>query len=216
MVDHNKLTAACEQVTADYITQAAKAVKLIPIKAKRKIQCEALNRTINVGPITKDVTISGYKKIDPKTKALLQIVKNGPIDSVSQVVFGLWIDIPILTTMSLMDYNNACHTLQHCMLALAPVYVTGALNLSTNCFSSDIDDRRPILMLYDGSGRSGVIDTLLPLISTIIQRSKTLMENCDCEIGCDQCVFIKQCTTNNSNLDRAFGLDLLNALIKEE
>ena len=210
------MTAQCQQVQAGYITMARKTVTLEPLSIKQKLFCESINRVISMGKLTKEVKVSGYHKVNPKSKKVFETVENSHTDSITSVCFGMWIDIPNLSTMSLQAYNSACHTVQHCILALAPVYVTSCTNITCQCSGVQLTTRRPRLLIYDSSGRHGTIETLSLFISTIIQRSKTLMENCNCEEGCDECVFVPQCSTGNTNLDRLRGIELLDSLINKE
>jgi len=108
----------------------------------------------------------------------------------------------------------ALHAAEHALIAIAPLLVLCDRE-DVGGVSSPFHDqtRAPTILLYDGvEGGAGIAEVLFNSLSRLAQGALRLVSDCPCTDGCPSCLFDPHCGSQNENLDKEGGIEVLRLL----
>ena len=152
------------------------------------------------------------------------LISKNPLDLPPQTfeTVGFWIEIePILETKvrkAGLDFMGGIHAIEHALISMFPLFAV--------CDRNDIGGisipRHPqiekgAIFVYDGyPGGIGLAARGYDIILPLIERTKELIESCNCSQGCPACIHSPKCGSGNKPLDKAAALELLRYLSAEK
>ncbi|MBP5273414.1 MAG: DEAD/DEAH box helicase [Abditibacteriota bacterium] len=116
-----------------------------------------------------------------------------------------------------MDPAGSLHALEHILIAAAPVMISCDRNAvgGVSFLSHPSAEGRACVFVYDGiPGGCGICGKLFSDHEGWFEKALQLISACPCRDGCPGCVQSPKCGNNNSPLDKAGALFLLEALLK--
>ncbi len=143
------------------------------------------------------------------------LISKNPLDLPPQTfeTVGFWIEIePILETKvrkAGLDFMGGIHAIEHALISMFPLFAV--------CDRNDIGGisipRHPqiekgAIFVYDGyPGGIGLAARGYDIILPLIERTKELIESCNCSQGCPACIHSPKCGSGNKPLDKAAALE---------
>jgi DEAD/DEAH box helicase domain-containing protein len=155
------------------------------------------------------------------TKTYDEVITRNPL-SLPPLIFstvGLWFNIPNeirneIETMGL-DFQGGLHAIEHAMIAMSPIFaMCDRRDLGGLSTSFHLDTGTATIFIYDGfEGGIGISETLYAKINELWEKTRQLIENCECNDGCPSCIFSPKCGNENEPLDKKAAILILNRLL---
>ena len=103
--------------------------------------------------------------------------------------------------------HAAEHGLIHAMPLLAMCDRDDAGGISTVIDATTGD---PLMLLYDGhDGGAGIAELAFARFTELAGITRSMVESCDCELGCPRCVYDRNCGNGNEPMDRPGAVAVL-------
>ena len=103
--------------------------------------------------------------------------------------------------------HAAEHGLIHAMPLLAMCDRDDAGGISTVLDATTGD---PLMLLYDGhEGGAGIAELAFARFTELAGITRSMVESCDCELGCPRCVYDRNCGNGNQPMDRPGAVAVL-------
>ncbi|MFH1471114.1 MAG: DEAD/DEAH box helicase [Candidatus Micrarchaeota archaeon] len=117
---------------------------------------------------------------------------------------ALWIDFPEEMALSVRDFGDGLHAMEHITIAMIPA-LTGADPREVGGLSYPAGR----MYLYDGAaGGSGVTGVAFGKIEKIMRMAYSRLRKCKCIKGCPSCILDPQCGNNNRFLSKEAGREI--------
>jgi DEAD/DEAH box helicase domain-containing protein len=169
------------------------------------------------GEVTVTTRVIGYGRRRLVTETLLETV---PLDLPEQSyrTEALWLAVtPVApeTAPPGHDVLGALHALEHALCAIAPLLaMCDREDLGGTHYSDHLDLDGPGVFLYDAHpGGVGVAAVLYEALDPLLDEALELVARCGCADGCPACIHSSRCSSNNTPLDRAGAVRLLEQLV---
>lgn len=134
---------------------------------------------------------------------------------------GLWFEVPdglkAMVEQTGCHFMGGIHAVEHAMIGLFPLYAL--------CDRSDIGGisypihpqvGRAAIFIYDGyPGGIGLTERGFQVLPELFLKTRQLLEECPCEIGCPSCVHSPKCGSGNKPLDKQGANLTLQGLLGE-
>lgn len=121
---------------------------------------------------------------------------------------ALWMDFPESMTMTLLDFGDGLHAVEHVSIAMMPS-LTGADPGEIGGLSYPSGR----MYVYDGvAGGSGVTEVAFPNFESFLSMARDRIEKCKCNDGCPKCILDPMCGNNNQHLSKNAAKQILSEL----
>ncbi len=132
---------------------------------------------------------------------------------------GIWIAIPdeVRTTVEKdgLHFMGGIHALEHAAISMFPLFAL--------CDRDDIGGIStpyheqvcgPAVFIYDGHpGGVGLARHMFGRIEELLEKTRSLVKECECEEGCPSCIHSPKCGSGNKPLDKIACLRVLDYLL---
>jgi DEAD/DEAH box helicase domain-containing protein len=170
-----------------------------------------------VGRLRVTQTVKGYEKRRIRGSKLMTVV---PLD-LPPLTFetdGLWIEIPREIQRKAEDeylhFMGGIHAVEHAAIGILPLLVMTDRNdlggISTP-YHQQVGGAA--VFVYDGvPGGVGLTRQAFDTAEELIERTLSVVADCECELGCPSCVHSPKCGSGNRPIDKAASLFILRAI----
>ncbi|MEA4957138.1 ATP-dependent RNA helicase DbpA [bioreactor metagenome] len=197
-------------------------LKDVDISIKSKIKKEKIgNFTVHFGELEVSEDFHKYKKLHfSKTLGTFNL----DLPPLTFKTKGIWFTIPNEIKKCLEDrYNQddvfagGLHGVEHGLIGLFPLHVMcdrfDIGGLSTNYHE---DTQEATIFIYDAyEGGIGICEKAIEVFNQLVQSTKDLIDNCQCESGCPSCIYSPKCGNENKPLHKDATRNIL-SYIKNE
>jgi DEAD/DEAH box helicase domain-containing protein len=132
---------------------------------------------------------------------------------------GIWIEIPDEVKEAIQKMNlhfmGGIHAMEHAAISMFPLFAL--------CDRDDIGGIstpqheqvcKAAVFIYDGHpGGVGLSHRAFEIIEELLQKTKTLVEDCQCLTGCPSCIHSPKCGSGNKPLDKEACVRTLTMLL---
>ncbi|KAH9265291.1 hypothetical protein BASA83_011193 [Batrachochytrium salamandrivorans] len=198
----------------DYITVCRGYIDIDPLATVDAVALPVAVGTprCEFGQMRVATVVFGYLKVNPRTKAIIEMVESStePKPHVHHV-HGVWIDIPLETVMKVqaigVDVQHSIHGVSHLLQSLVSLFVASAVN-DLNTIAPECKTplakrvRSARVVLYDTSGQAALVRRLLKSMPLLVKRACRVLSACECEAGCDACVYMLTCQYQNLAINK--------------
>lgn len=129
---------------------------------------------------------------------------------------GVWTEVDdyILEEIDERRFSIAggLHALEHAAIAALPLYaLCDRMDLGGVSYPRNPELGSAAIFIYDGhEGGVGLARRGFECVEAWLRSTRTLMEECECEVACPSCTQDPQCGNNNEPLDKRAALVILN------
>jgi len=115
------------------------------------------------------------------------------------------------------DFDGAIHAAEHAAISLFPtLFLCDRGDIGGLSTPAHPHTGRATIFIYDGyPGGIGLNRRAYEQFETLLERTLSMLEGCDCEAGCPACVQSPQCGNANDPLDKELAVELLSGLLAE-
>lgn len=180
----------------------------------RSLSC--LEGTVHFGRTQVLFSAWGYRKIWKRTGEVFETCALS-IPPLEFYTFSVWCDIPLFIKEVLdssgLCYLGGCHGAGHAIMNILPSFIMGCDRsiIGTECPSPYQVRSRPLrVILYDNvPGGVGIAAAAFSIFPQLLQAALDLVESCECEDGCPQCIWDTSCSEFNVVLDKRATIIIL-------
>ncbi|MDY6777868.1 MAG: Zn-binding domain-containing protein [Candidatus Nanohaloarchaea archaeon] len=107
--------------------------------------------------------------------------------------------------------GDGLHAAEHAMIGVMPLHVLCDRNHDLGGLSTELHGYTgsPTIFIHEGhEGGVGLVDEAFDILATIVEEAMETVTGCDCEEGCDACVYSPTC----GNANKQDGVTLLDYL----
>jgi DEAD/DEAH box helicase domain-containing protein len=165
--------------------------------------------------------VVAYEKRRTSSQELIGIVDLN-LPPIHFETFGFWIEIPDRVKKAIqvaqLNFMGGIHALEHAAIAMFPLFAL--------CDRDDVGGIstpqhqqvcRAAIFIYDGHpGGVGLAHHVFGLIEELLQKTHSLVGECQCEDGCPSCIHSPKCGSGNQPLDKKACLAVIQCLIDPE
>ncbi len=198
------------------------------VRHDKDIAVEAFTETIAIGGetdvrfgrMTVRTRITGYARKDGKTgRTISEEPLEMPETSLETEGFAIAIPPHVQSRFTADgDFLGGIHAAEHGLISLFPLEVlcdrgdVGGLSIPHHPATE-----RGTIFVYDGhEGGVGLTRAGFDRIEALLERTLSLIEECDCADGCPSCVQSPQCGNGNEPLDPDTAVGVLRAIAGED
>ncbi|MBW7998456.1 MAG: DUF1998 domain-containing protein, partial [Candidatus Glassbacteria bacterium] len=176
------------------------------------------NFLVRYGRLKVTEQITGFKKRGIPGGELLS---THPLELPPQVfeTTGFWIEIPSGVSRGVKQDNahfmGGIHAVEHASIAIFPLFVLCDRNdIGGICFTEHPQVGGPAIFIYDGyPGGVGIAHGGYGRIVELLDATRRLIVECDCESGCPSCIHSPKCGSGNKPLDKRAAAAVLEMLL---
>ncbi len=111
--------------------------------------------------------------------------------------------------------GDGLHAAEHAMIGIMPLHVLcdrnhdlGGLSTELHGYTGD-----PTIFIHEGhEGGVGLVAEAFDILDTVVEDARKTVATCDCEEGCDACIYSPTCGNANNHLDKDDGTIVLEHL----
>lgn len=174
--------------------------------------------TACVGEVVVRSQVVGYRRLRHFSEEVIDDVPlDLPVEEFETV--GVWWEVPAWIAQDVgsedLDFAGGLHACEHAAIGLLPLFAM--------CDRWDIggvstvlhpDTGTPLICIYDGyPGGVGIAERGFEQIEDLWRATLQMLQECPCEAGCPACVQSPKCGNNNSPLDKAAAIVILEGLL---
>lgn len=192
-------------------------LKDVDIKVNNKIKREKIgNINLNFGELEVSEDFYRYKKMHFSKTIGTYFLDLPPLKFKTK---GLWFTIPNELKDELENSFNeddvfagGLHGVEHGLIGLFPLHVMcdrfDIGGLSTNYHE---DTQEATIFIYDAyEGGIGICEKAIEVFKELVDSTKNLIENCECDDGCPSCIYSPKCGNENKPLHKNATKYILN------
>ena len=205
-----------EKQKVNYHTTVLKDVEVnITKKINKKYYGDIL---VNFGELEVSEDYHRYKKIQYSKTIGSYILDLPPLKFKTK---GIWFTIPEEIKEKIEDkytdkeaFAGGLHGAEHALIGLFPLHVMcdrfDIGGLSTNYHK---DTQEATIFIYDAYEEGiGISEKASQIFNKLVNSTKNLLDNCECEDGCPSCIYSPKCGNDNKPLHKKATQDILNYL----
>lgn len=205
-----------EKQKVNYHTTVLKDVE---VNIKKKISKKYYgNILVHFGEVEVSEDYHHYKKIQYSKTIGKYILDLPPLKFQTK---GIWFTIPEELKEKIEDkytdkeaFAGGLHGAEHALIGLFPLHVMcdrfDIGGLSTNYHK---DTQEATIFIYDAYDEGiGISEKASQLFQQLVNSTKNLLDNCECEDGCPSCIYSPKCGNDNKPLHKKATQDILNYL----
>ena len=211
-LDSEKRRVLAEPACVDYYTvvQGDKETAILERTDRRRVA----SFPVGLGRLKVTVRIRGYQK-----KRLFdgETVSTHPLE-VPPLTFetiGFWIELPPALAAAYTErglhFMGGIHACEHATIGLFPLSaIADRGDIGGISYTGHPQLGCPAIFVYDGvPGGAGLADRGFVDLESLLERTRQLVDGCDCDAGCPACIHSPKCGNGNKPLDkRAASLTL--------
>jgi DEAD/DEAH box helicase domain-containing protein len=204
------------ETDVDYYTQPLKEVNLSVISILQKRAISGTDCCYGDVEVTERYT--GYKI---KRKDTIIAVEPLDLPPLTFQTKAFWFTLPDETAQQVIsrgfDLAGALHGAEHAAIAMMPLFVMcdrwDIGGLSSPNFG---DQGEPVVFVYDGyEGGIGLCEKAFDFLPDLFAASRSLVQDCGCEVGCPSCIYSPKCGNDNQPLDKDGTIAILRSLTQK-
>ena len=166
-------------------------------------------------------SIHGYEK---RRTSGQELIATEPLDLQPEPfeTVGIWIeisdDIKQKVEKSSLHFMGGIHALEHAAISMFPLFALCDRN-DIGGISTPKHEQvcKSAVFIYDGyPGGVGLAHKAFDVIKDLLEKTRDLVSNCECEIGCPSCIHSPKCGSGNKPLDKAACLMILDELLNPQ
>lgn len=197
-------------------------LKDVDIKIKSKIKKEKIgNFTVYFGELEVSEDYHKYKKMHFSKSLGTFTLDLPPLRFKTK---GIWFTISNKIKEHLEDkfdednvFAGGLHGVEHGLIGLFPLHVMcdrfDIGGLSTNYHE---DTQEATIFIYDAyEGGIGICEKAIEVFNQLVQSTKDLIDNCQCDSGCPSCIYSPKCGNENKPLHKDATRNILNFIQNE-
>lgn len=137
---------------------------------------------------------------------------------------GLFLTLPGSLESRLSSMTNeqdavvsALHAVEHAVRSIFPLEVLcSQADIDGYSMMNHTDTGKPTIFIFDTyAGGAGVTESGYDQLKLLLQKSKELIDSCDCISGCPSCIHLQQCASRNQVLNKDLGRFVLTQLLDD-
>lgn len=132
---------------------------------------------------------------------------------------ALWLEMPDEIPAALRAAGRhvmgGIHAVEHAALALVPLFaLCDRFDVAGISYVKHPQLGRAAIFLYDGhAGGVGLMASVFDRVEGLLEATRELIHDCECEEGCPACVHSPKCGSGNRPIDKAASLQVLDLLL---
>ena len=135
---------------------------------------------------------------------------------------GIWIEISDNIKKKVekrsLHFMGGIHALEHAAISMFPLFALCDRN-DIGGISTPYHEQvcKSAVFIYDGHpGGVGLAHKAFDVITDLLQKTRSLVQSCECETGCPSCIHSPKCGSGNKPLDKSACLMILDELLDPE
>ena len=196
-----------------------------PLKEKQVEVNEEIERVefsgvdVFLADVTVHGNVSGYYRKDRSNQEVIETERYGKENYLPFFFRTKAIGIDINGFMSDVDsVMDGLHAAEHAIIGVMPLHVLcdrehdlGGLSTPMHGYTGN-----PTIFVHEGhEGGVGLVDKAFSMFSKIFSEALETVEGCDCDEGCDGCVYSPSCGNANRHISKSDGISVLKFLKKK-
>ena len=158
----------------------------------------------------------GYSRYNLRTNGLIEKVEREP-QILKRFLNGCWLIIPphIAQKVNIKDdllIYSAQHAVNHCILSLLPMNIKD--DIGCECRGENAIRTRPTQLMFYERHFTGHSSKIRQEFLLLLHQVESLLQKCDCSLGCLNCIHTRKCRTRNGSLDKQGAMHLCTLLIQ--
>jgi DEAD/DEAH box helicase domain-containing protein len=135
---------------------------------------------------------------------------------------AIWWEMPLELRQAVEardgHFMGGIHAVEHAALALCPLFaLCDRHDVAGISYAQHPQLGRPAIFLYDSHpGGVGLAPGLFERVEALLEATRELVADCECEEGCPGCVHSPKCGSGNRPIDKAAALHVLDLLLARE
>jgi DEAD/DEAH box helicase domain-containing protein len=115
-------------------------------------------------------------------------------------------------------FMGGIHAVEHAALALCPLFaLCDRHDVAGISYARHPQLGKPAIFLYDSHpGGAGLAPGLFDRVESLLEATRELVTDCECEEGCPSCVHSPKCGSGNRPIDKAAARHVLELLLARE
>jgi DEAD/DEAH box helicase domain-containing protein len=216
-LDTGARTARVRQAKPDYYTRprAEKSTEILEVSGERSV----FGTRVYKGRLKVTDQVTGYEKRRVYGSKLLTVV---PLD-LPPMVFetdGIWFEIPrnvedACYTRAL-HFMGGIHAVEHAAIGILPLIVMCDRN-DLGGISTPMHEQvgKACVFVYDGApGGVGLTSQAFEAAEELLAKTRKVIRDCSCELGCPSCVHSPKCGSGNRPIDKTAAGFVLESIEK--
>ncbi|MBU1209518.1 MAG: DEAD/DEAH box helicase [Proteobacteria bacterium] len=218
-LDQGKREVWVKQVEVDYYTRALseKETEILSVAQTQNIA----RFTACFGRLKVTERVRGFEKRRIFGQDLLSV---HDLEMPSHVfeTMGLWMILPEKISQQVkeagMHFMGGIHAVEHASIALFPLFALCDRNdVGGICYPVHPQLEKPAIFIYDGyPGGVGLAEYGYGMLAELLEKTLSLIRDCNCLDGCPSCVHSPKCGSGNKPLDKRAAEFILKQLLGEE
>ncbi len=204
-LDAEKRRVLAEAARVDYYTvvQGDKETAILERTEHRRVA----SFPVGLGRLKVTVRIRGYQK-----KRLFdgETISTHPLE-IPPLTFetvGFWIELPAALPAAYTErglhFMGGIHATEHATIALFPLAaIADRGDIGGISYTGHPQLGCPAIFVYDGvPGGAGLANRGFADLESLLQRTRQLVDDCECDDGCPACIHSPKCGNGNKPLDK--------------
>ena len=201
--EKRRVVAASARVDYYTVVQGDKETAILERTDHRRVA----SFPVGLGRLKVTVRIRGYQKkrlFDGETLSTHPL----EIPPLSFETVGFWIELPpalpAAYTERGLHFMGGIHATEHATIGLFPLSaIADRGDIGGISYTGHPQLGCPAIFIYDGvPGGAGLADRGFADLESLLQRTRRLVDGCDCQDGCPACIHSPKCGNGNKPLDK--------------
>ncbi|MCA1961040.1 MAG: DEAD/DEAH box helicase [Desulfomonile sp.] len=175
--------------------------------------------TVRLGRLKVTERVHSYEKRRSSGQELIGVVEL-ELPALHFETVGLWIEIPDrvkeLVEKSGLHFMGGIHALEHAAISMFPLFALCDRD-DVGGISTPLHEQvcRAAIFIYDGHpGGVGLAVHMFDHITKLLEKTRSLVQECGCEDGCPSCIHSPKCGSGNNPLDKQAALAVVRYLLE--
>jgi DEAD/DEAH box helicase domain-containing protein len=215
-LDLEQRVATMTQTILDYSTTAREITDITVVAEQETHDWAGATLSLGEVEVTHQV-VSFLKRRSPSG----EVVAEEPLDLPPRTLrtTAVWWTMPddalSAAGLATADLPGAAHAAEHCAIGLLPLFATcDRWDIGGVSTAHHLDTGRLTVFVYDGHpGGAGFAERGFHAAADWLTATRDTIASCTCPEGCPSCIQSPKCGNQNSPLDKAAALLLLDALL---
>ena len=207
-IDFDGKLINADKVTVDFSTRPIMDKNLVVVNVRKKRKLKDV--TLYFGDVQITLRTIGNKKIRDD-KVISQTEVNLPPLTFNTT--AIWFEIPediIAKFLSIDSFVAGLHGIENGLSAVAPYFIMCDRRDLGGFNNSGSETGLPRVFLYDDyEGSIGLSEYAFKIFEQIVKMTYEVIRNCNCEHGCNACIYSSRLSDNNRDLDKNAALQIL-------
>jgi len=177
--------------------------------------------TVRLGRLKVTERVHSYEKRRTSGQELIGVV-DLELPALHFETVGLWIEIPDrvkeLVEKSGLHFMGGIHALEHAAISMFPLFALCDRD-DVGGISTPLHEQvcRAAIFIYDGHpGGVGLAAHMFDHITELLEKTRSLVQECACDDGCPSCIHSPKCGSGNKPLDKQAALAVVRYLLEPD